>query len=107
PGSPGLRPGEIITTGLPRSMVRWMPLVVVYSRVVALPALIGMRRITLPSLRTTMVWVLTLTVLIQAAPMRRVWLTFFTPQVPGPERTPAMRAVKRTFWWAGQKREVR
>ena len=58
-----------MVTGLPRSMVRWMPLVVVYSRVVALPALIGMRLTTLPSLRTTMVCDDTLTVLTHAAPI--------------------------------------
>lgn len=75
--------GETMRTGLPLSIVRWIPLVVVYSLVVAMPALIGMRWTGLPSCRTTIWCVRVSTVLIMARPTVKATLRSAEPYVAG------------------------
>src|SRR5215207_9008314 len=88
-------------------MVRWTPLVVVYSRVVALPALIFIRWTVLPSFFTIIMWVRVSILLTSAAPILMVWVKDFMPYMSAAPRTPDSSAFRTTFWWAGQYLAVR
>src|SRR3954452_8117499 len=84
-----------------RSMPRtvWMPLVVGY---LSRPVLAGKVLTFLPFDVTTILWALTLTVLMCASPTLKLIDRLFTPQMPLPALTPARLTLRVTFSRAGQ-----